>query len=242
MFAVLDGFFQARLLAEYQLLPPDRQAKVLPFIAAWCRRAEHLNAVDAARNLALIMQMHEKAVAATKAYDFPISPTSPMTAYAAEEPFEHIALRRRSTCRSNRLRRSAPAMTPTASRLAYRSSATVSTISARCASRARLRCCVRCKGYGRSRQVAVFVVRTEATHGGTLRRHVTGRPFGSDRGEADPLLTRNCPPRQTGPVIGVNRPCSRRGPIDAIDRAAKLASCHSSGCKSRQQKEIQPLL
>jgi hypothetical protein len=43
MFAVLDGFFQARLLAEYQLLPPDRQAKVLPFIAAWCRRAEHLN-------------------------------------------------------------------------------------------------------------------------------------------------------------------------------------------------------
>jgi aspartyl-tRNA(Asn)/glutamyl-tRNA(Gln) amidotransferase subunit A len=98
--AGVDGFFQARLLAEYQLLPPDRQAKVLPFIAAWCQRAERLTAVDAARNLAFIMQMREKAVAATEAYDFLISPTSPITAYAAEEatpgndpmrPFEHIA-------------------------------------------------------------------------------------------------------------------------------------------------------
>jgi len=81
--AGLDGFFQARLLAEYQLLPPDRQAKVLPFIAAWCRRAERSTAVDAARNLAFIMQMREKAVAATEPYDFLISPTSPITAYAA---------------------------------------------------------------------------------------------------------------------------------------------------------------
>jgi aspartyl-tRNA(Asn)/glutamyl-tRNA(Gln) amidotransferase subunit A len=100
IFAGLDGFFQARLLAEYQLLPPDRQAKVLPFVAAWCRRAERLNAVDAARNLALIMQMREKAVAATQAYDFLISPTAPITAHGAEEatpgndpmrPFEQIA-------------------------------------------------------------------------------------------------------------------------------------------------------
>jgi len=66
--AGLDGFFQARLLGEYHLLPPDRQAKVLPFIAAWCRRAERPTAVDAARNLAFIMQMREKAVAATEAY------------------------------------------------------------------------------------------------------------------------------------------------------------------------------
>jgi len=98
--AGLDGFFQARLLAEFQLLPPERQAKVLPFIAAWCRRAEKLSAVDAARNLAFVMLMREKAVAATEPYDFLITPTSPITAYAAEEatpgddpahPFEHIA-------------------------------------------------------------------------------------------------------------------------------------------------------
>jgi aspartyl-tRNA(Asn)/glutamyl-tRNA(Gln) amidotransferase subunit A len=98
--AGLDGFFQARLLAEFQLLPPERQAKVLPFIVAWCRRAEKLSAVDAARNLAFVMLMREKAVAATEPYDFLMTPTSPITAYAAEEatpgddpahPFEHIA-------------------------------------------------------------------------------------------------------------------------------------------------------
>jgi Asp-tRNA(Asn)/Glu-tRNA(Gln) amidotransferase A subunit family amidase len=98
--AGLDGFFQARLLVEFEALPPERRAKVLPFIAAWCRRAERLSATDAARNLALIMLMREKAVAATEPYDFLISPTSPITAYAVEEaapgndpmrPFEHIA-------------------------------------------------------------------------------------------------------------------------------------------------------
>ena len=97
--AGIDGFFQARLLAEFQLLPPERQRKVLPFIVAWCRRAEKLSAADAARNLALVMLMREKAVAATEPYDFLIAPTSPITAYAAHEatpgddptrPFEHI--------------------------------------------------------------------------------------------------------------------------------------------------------
>jgi aspartyl-tRNA(Asn)/glutamyl-tRNA(Gln) amidotransferase subunit A len=95
----LDRFFQARLLAEVQSLPPDRQAKVLPFIAAWCRRAEGLNAVDALRGLGQVMTLREKAVAATESYDFLITPTSPITAYAVdqatpgddpEEPFEHI--------------------------------------------------------------------------------------------------------------------------------------------------------
>jgi aspartyl-tRNA(Asn)/glutamyl-tRNA(Gln) amidotransferase subunit A len=95
----VDGFFQARLLADYQRLSPERQAKVLPFIAHWCLRAEPLSAVDAARNLALVMLLREKTVAATDPYDFLLSPTSPITAYAAEEaapgndpqrPFEHI--------------------------------------------------------------------------------------------------------------------------------------------------------
>jgi aspartyl-tRNA(Asn)/glutamyl-tRNA(Gln) amidotransferase subunit A len=95
----VDGFFQARLLADFQRLSPERQAKVLPFIARWCRRAEALSGVDAARNLALVMLLREKTVAATDPYDFLISPTSPITAYPAEHaapgndplrPFEHI--------------------------------------------------------------------------------------------------------------------------------------------------------
>src|SRR5262245_1317730 len=96
----LDRFFQARLLGDYQKLPARRKAKVLPFIAAWCRRAEKLTAVDALRALGQVFAMREKAVAAIQAFDFLLMPTSPITAYAAEEatpgddpakPFEHIA-------------------------------------------------------------------------------------------------------------------------------------------------------
>jgi len=95
----LDLFFQSRLLAEIERLPQDRQAKVLPFILAWCRRAEGHSAADAMRALGQIMLMREKAVAAIQGYDFLISPTSPITAYAVDEPapgsnparpFDHI--------------------------------------------------------------------------------------------------------------------------------------------------------
>jgi aspartyl-tRNA(Asn)/glutamyl-tRNA(Gln) amidotransferase subunit A len=100
--AMLDGldlFFQARLLADLELLPPERQAKVLPFIVAWCRRAEGHSAADALRALGQIMLVREKAVAAIQGHNFLVSPTSPITAYAVDEPtpgsdpsrpFEHI--------------------------------------------------------------------------------------------------------------------------------------------------------
>jgi aspartyl-tRNA(Asn)/glutamyl-tRNA(Gln) amidotransferase subunit A len=99
MLTGLDRFFQARLLADLELLPSERRAKVLPFIVAWCRRAENLNAVDALRALGQIFLMREKAVAAIQNYDFLLSPTSPITAYSVDEatpgndpekPFEHI--------------------------------------------------------------------------------------------------------------------------------------------------------
>jgi aspartyl-tRNA(Asn)/glutamyl-tRNA(Gln) amidotransferase subunit A len=95
----LDCFFAARLLAEYELLSADRQAKVLPFIVAWCRRAEGLSATHALRALGHVMHVREKAVAAIQGYDFLLSPTSPIAAYPADEPapgndpkrpFEHI--------------------------------------------------------------------------------------------------------------------------------------------------------
>jgi Asp-tRNA(Asn)/Glu-tRNA(Gln) amidotransferase A subunit family amidase len=96
----LDRFFQARLWADVERLAPERRAKVQPFIVAWCRQAEGSSAADAARNLALVMQIREAAVAASTRHDFLLSPTSPITAYAATEatpgddptrPFEHIA-------------------------------------------------------------------------------------------------------------------------------------------------------
>src|SRR5262249_44505155 len=80
----LNLFFQSRLLSEIDRLPDDRRARVLPFILEWCRRAEGHSAVDAIRALAQIMLMREKCVAGIQGYDFLISPTSPITAYAAD--------------------------------------------------------------------------------------------------------------------------------------------------------------
>lgn len=82
----LDLFFQSRLLSDVERLPEDRQAKILPFIVEWCHRADESRAVDALRALAQIMLMREKSVAAIQGYDFLISPTSPITAYSADEP------------------------------------------------------------------------------------------------------------------------------------------------------------
>jgi aspartyl-tRNA(Asn)/glutamyl-tRNA(Gln) amidotransferase subunit A len=81
-----DRFMAARMLAEVEQLPAERQARILPFILAWCRRAANWSAVDALRGFTELMLMREKAVAAIEPYDFLITPTSPITAYAAEDP------------------------------------------------------------------------------------------------------------------------------------------------------------
>ena len=41
----LDLFSQSRLLAEIERLPLDRQAKVMPFLLEWCRRAKDRSAL-----------------------------------------------------------------------------------------------------------------------------------------------------------------------------------------------------
>jgi Asp-tRNA(Asn)/Glu-tRNA(Gln) amidotransferase A subunit family amidase len=96
----VDQFFAARLLADVDALPLERQEKILPFVLTWCRRARQLTAVDALRSLGRIMLMREKAVQAIQGFDFLLTPTSPLTAYAAEDatpgndperPFPHIA-------------------------------------------------------------------------------------------------------------------------------------------------------
>jgi aspartyl-tRNA(Asn)/glutamyl-tRNA(Gln) amidotransferase subunit A len=96
----IDRFFQARALSDFSLLPKARQDKVLPFIAQWCQRAAGLSGVDVIRGFNQIMAIRQKAVAATQPFDFVLTPTSPITAYEADQPcpggdparpFEHIA-------------------------------------------------------------------------------------------------------------------------------------------------------
>lgn len=95
----LDTMFRSRAWADFELMVPARQAKVLPFIADWCRGAATFTAAEAMRALAQVFALREAAVAATEPYDFLLTPTSPITAYAAEEacpgndierPFDHI--------------------------------------------------------------------------------------------------------------------------------------------------------
>lgn len=81
----LNTFFQARAYSDFAAMSPERQAKVLPYIATWCGMAANYTAVDAMRALGQVFALREATVAATLPFDYVISPTSPITAYDAEE-------------------------------------------------------------------------------------------------------------------------------------------------------------
>jgi aspartyl-tRNA(Asn)/glutamyl-tRNA(Gln) amidotransferase subunit A len=87
---MLDGtarFFEARSHNDFLLLPKERQAKVLPFIAEWCTwRASGFAGRDVMQAYGMVMAMREAAVAASQRFDFIVSPTSPILPYAAELP------------------------------------------------------------------------------------------------------------------------------------------------------------
>jgi aspartyl-tRNA(Asn)/glutamyl-tRNA(Gln) amidotransferase subunit A len=85
---MLDGmarFFEARSHADFMQLPPERQEKVLPFIAEWCTwRAAGFSGRDVMQAYGAVLAMREAAVRACAPYDFVLSPTSPILPYEAE--------------------------------------------------------------------------------------------------------------------------------------------------------------
>jgi aspartyl-tRNA(Asn)/glutamyl-tRNA(Gln) amidotransferase subunit A len=87
---MLDGmcrFFEARLHNDFVQLPPERQKKVLPFVAEWCTwRAQDFSGRDVMQAYGQVMAMREAAVAACQPYDFVLSPVSPILPYDAELP------------------------------------------------------------------------------------------------------------------------------------------------------------
>jgi aspartyl-tRNA(Asn)/glutamyl-tRNA(Gln) amidotransferase subunit A len=84
---MLDGmsrFFEARSHNDFVQLPPERQGKVLPFIAEWCTwRAASFTGREVMSAFGQYMAMREAAVNACQPYDFVISPTSPILPYEA---------------------------------------------------------------------------------------------------------------------------------------------------------------
>jgi aspartyl-tRNA(Asn)/glutamyl-tRNA(Gln) amidotransferase subunit A len=87
---MLDGtarFFEARSHNDFVQLPPERQRKVLPFIAEWCTwRAKDFTGRDVMQAFGQLMAMREAAAAACEPFDFVLSPVSPILPYEAELP------------------------------------------------------------------------------------------------------------------------------------------------------------
>jgi aspartyl-tRNA(Asn)/glutamyl-tRNA(Gln) amidotransferase subunit A len=87
---MLDGmcrFFEARQYNDFSSLPPERQQKVLPFVAEWATwRARDFTGRDVMQAYGQVMAMREAAVAACEPFDFVLSPVSPILPYDAELP------------------------------------------------------------------------------------------------------------------------------------------------------------
>ena len=96
----LDDFWRTRAWLEISALPEARRDKVLPFILAWARGAEGLGGERVFRGYSQMGALRDAAVRGCMPFDFVLSPTAPIPAFAAELPcptsdpalpFEHIA-------------------------------------------------------------------------------------------------------------------------------------------------------
>ena len=79
----LDRFWRFRSALDLAALPPEKRAKVLPFIRAWAEAAAGLDGEAVFRGFSQMREMAKAAVAATLPYDFVFSPTAPDVAYPA---------------------------------------------------------------------------------------------------------------------------------------------------------------
>jgi Asp-tRNA(Asn)/Glu-tRNA(Gln) amidotransferase A subunit family amidase len=95
----MDNFWRMRSWLDFSRLPEERRAKVLPFIRAWVARGATLTAEQVFVGYSQMGAMRDAAVAAHRPFDFVLSPTAPIPAFAAElasptddpeRPLEHI--------------------------------------------------------------------------------------------------------------------------------------------------------
>jgi aspartyl-tRNA(Asn)/glutamyl-tRNA(Gln) amidotransferase subunit A len=83
----MERFFEARSYHEFAQLPPQKQSRVLPFVAEWCRwRAKDFSGRDVMAAYGSYVLLREVTARATQPYDFVISPTSPILPYEAGLP------------------------------------------------------------------------------------------------------------------------------------------------------------
>jgi aspartyl-tRNA(Asn)/glutamyl-tRNA(Gln) amidotransferase subunit A len=96
----LDRFWRTRAWQDIAALPPERRARVLPYILRWAEGGAHTSGAEVFHGYSQIAAMRDAAVAACRPYDLVLSPVSPGVAFPAEWasplndpalPFEHIA-------------------------------------------------------------------------------------------------------------------------------------------------------
>jgi aspartyl-tRNA(Asn)/glutamyl-tRNA(Gln) amidotransferase subunit A len=100
--AMLDGmdhFWRMRSHIDISALPAARREKVLPYIRAWAESAAGMSGPDVFRAFSQFHNTRLAAVNACRAYDYVLSPVSPVPAFPAElpsptndplRPLEHI--------------------------------------------------------------------------------------------------------------------------------------------------------
>jgi aspartyl-tRNA(Asn)/glutamyl-tRNA(Gln) amidotransferase subunit A len=96
----VDRFWRMRFHIEMRKLPAERRDRILPFIRAWAEGAAGLSGEEVFEGYSQTLNLRAATVAATQPYDYVLSPTAPMPAFAAElpcptddvtRPFDHIA-------------------------------------------------------------------------------------------------------------------------------------------------------
>ena len=96
----LDRFWRTRFLDETRHLPPERYARILPYIRAWVEAATDYDGLSVYTGFDQIIRIQEAGLRAFEGYDFWLSPVAPVPAFPADwaspvndpaRPFEHIA-------------------------------------------------------------------------------------------------------------------------------------------------------
>lgn len=96
----MDHAWRMRSYVDLAALAPERKALVLPYIQQWADSAAHMSGVQTFNAYSQFHTTRLATVGACQAFDYVISPTSPVVAFAAElpsptndplRPLEHIA-------------------------------------------------------------------------------------------------------------------------------------------------------
>lgn len=86
MMEIAETFQRIRQWDVIVSLPPERRAKVLPFVREWAERAALLTGLDISRNMAATMTIRRAAEQLLRQVDFVLSPMTAYVSYPAELP------------------------------------------------------------------------------------------------------------------------------------------------------------